>query len=149
MSIEQLMLQHSWSLSERSVHFDLGHVLNCAVTDAIAPAHVGQLGLHHAGLWECDLADGRLVWSGGVYDIFGLQRGCVITRDQALAHYSEESRSKLEDLRAYCLRQRLGFTLDVEIRTAAVGERRWMRIVAAPELHGNTVTRLHGLKFAI
>jgi hypothetical protein len=146
---EALPLQHSWPLWERAVHFDLGHVLNCAITDAIIPAQVGALGAHHVGLWECNLADSALVWSGGVYDIFGLQRDCQVTREQALAHYCEESLVKLEKLRAHAVRHRRGFTLDVEIYAASVGDRRSMRIVAAPEIEGNAVIRLHGLKFAL
>ena len=28
------------------------------------------------GAWECRLADTRLSWTDGIYDLFGLQRGC-------------------------------------------------------------------------
>jgi hypothetical protein len=144
-----LALHHSWPLWERGAHFDLGHVLSSAVTDAVTPKEVGRLGVHHAGLWECALADSRLTWSGGVYDVFGLERGSVITREQALAHYSEESRVKLEALRGYAIRHKRGFTLDVDIHAAAVGERRRMRIVAAPVCEGSAVVRLQGVKVII
>lgn len=144
-----LPLYHSWPLWDRALHFDLGHVLNCAVTDVMAPETVGALATHHSGLWECDLATESLIWSGGVYDIFGLQRGTGITRDIALAHYSEESRTKLGQLRAHALRHRRGFTLDVDVRAAAVGERRRMRIIAAPVCENDVAVRLHGLKLII
>lgn len=145
---ERLPLTHSWPLSEQGLHFDLGCILNSVLTDAIAPAAVGDVGMHHAGCWECDLSDNSLIWSGGVYDIFGLPRGAQLTRDEAVALYSEESRAKLEQLRAHAIRHRRGFTLDAEIRPA-VGPRRWMRLICAPVCDGDRPVRLHGLKLLV
>ena len=143
-----IVLEHTWPLWEQPRHFELGQVLNCAVTDILAPSAVGDLGLHHAGCWECDLSDQSLIWSGGVYDIFGLPRGVMVRRDEAVALYTEESRTKMERLRSYSIRHKRGFTLDVEIR-AAVGETRWVRLIAAPVCDGNRVARLHGLKLIL
>lgn len=145
---EQMILQHSWPIWEKANHFELGHVLSCAVTDIIEPAKVGDLNVQHTGCWECDLSDNSLVWSGGVYDIFGLPRGAEISREQCLALYSEDSRSKMERLRAYSIKHRRGFTLDVQIHSA-VGEKRWMRLIGAPVSVGARVTRLHGIKLII
>ena len=139
----------TWLLGEQSARFDLGHVLNSAVIDALAPSRIGELGLHHAGLWECDLSHESLIWSGGVYDIFGLERGITVTRNEALACYREESRAKLERLRSYALQHMVGFTIDVEIRPAALREFRRMRLIAAPMFEQNRATRLHGLKLAL
>lgn len=141
-------LDSTWPLWEQPMHFDLGHVLNCAVTDLIQPAEVGSLGVHHAGCWECDLSDNSLIWSGGVYDIFGLPRGVPVTREQSLALYCEESRVKMERLRSYSIRHRRGFALDVQIR-AATGEMRSMRLIAAPACERDRPVRLHGLKLII
>jgi PAS domain-containing protein len=141
-------LHHTWPLFERPRQFDLGHILNCEVIDMVKPSEVGQLGIHHAGCWECDLADDSLLWSGGVYDIFGLPREMEITREETIRLYSEESRALMERLRAYAIKHRRGFTLDVEIR-AAIGEVRWMRLIAAPVCDGNRAVRLHGLKLII
>jgi PAS domain-containing protein len=143
-----ITLVHSWPLWEQPRHFELGQVLNCAVTDIIAPSAVGDLGLHHAGCWECDLSDQSLIWSGGIYDIFGLPRGVTVRRDEAVAFYGEDSRAKMERLRSYAIRHKRGFTLDVDIR-AAVGETRWVRLIAAPVCDGNRVARLHGLKLIL
>ena len=90
----------------------------------------------------------RLTWSGGVYDIFGLPRDASITREECVSYYSEESRAKMERLRDYSIKHRRGFTVDVEIR-AAVGETRWMRLIAAPICDDNRAVRLHGLKLII
>jgi len=148
MATEPLSLHHSWPLYEQPRHFELGCILNSAVTDVVEPTEVGGLGFHHAGCWECDLADNSLIWSGGVYDIFGLPRGAQVTREQALALYSEESRAAMDRLRAYAIKHRRGFTLDAEIRPY-VGERRWIRLIAAPICDGDRVVRLHGLKLII
>jgi PAS domain-containing protein len=145
---ETLALAHTWPLFDRRQHFDLGHLLNSAVIDALQPQQIGALNLHHAGCWECDLSDNSLTWSGGVYDIFGLQRDAKISREQCVIHYCADSRAKMEQLRAYAIRHRRGFTVDVEIH-AAVGETRWMRLIAAPVCVGDQVVRLQGLKLAI
>ena len=147
-SLEALALHNSWPIFEQGRHFDLGCVLSCAVTDIIEPARVGELGPHHAGLWECDLADNALTWSGGVYDIFGLPRGAQVARDEIVALYCEGSRAAMERLRAHSIKHRRGFTLDVEINPAT-GERRWMRLIGAPVCEGGKVVRLHGLKLIV
>lgn len=148
-AIEPLQFHHSWPLYEQPRRFELGHLLSCAVTDLIEPAEVGSLGVHHAGCWECDLADNSVIWSGGVYDIFGLPRGVRVSRDEAVALYCEESRAAMERLRAYAIEHERGFTLDAAIVPAIGGGRRWMRLIAAPVCEGERVVRLHGLKLII
>ena len=145
---EPLQLHHSWALSEQPRHFELGFVLNSAVIDMVGPTEVGGLAVHHAGCWECDLTDNSLIWSGGIYDIFGLPRGTEVSREEAVAFYTEESRAAMERLRSYAIEHRRGFTLDAEIRPA-VGENRWMRLICAPVCDEDQVVRLHGLKLII
>lgn len=139
----------TWPVCDVGAHFDLGHILNCAVADAIEPSQIGALGPHHAGLWECDLVTGKLIWSGGVYDMFGLERGIPLSRDLALAHYMDDSRLRLERLRSHAIRQGHGFTLDVEIRAAVVGHARWIRIIGVPVREGDVAVRLHGVKLVV
>ena len=141
-------LSHSWPLFEQSRHFELGAVLDSAAIDAIWPATVGAIAAQHSGCWECDLADESLIWSGGVYDIFGLPRGIEVSRAAAVSLYAENSRACMERLRAHAIKHRRGFTLDVEIRPA-VGGSRWMRLIAAPVCVGGEPVRLHGLKLAL
>lgn len=148
MFLEPHLLKHSWPISERPRHFELGHVLNCAVTDILEPVDVGALNVHHSGCWECDLSDNSLTWSGGVYDIFGLPRNAAISREESVAYYREESRAKMERLRAYSIKHGRGFTLDVEIRSA-MGEDRWMRLIAAPLCVDGHAVQLHGLKLIV
>jgi PAS domain-containing protein len=145
---DPIALEHTWPLWEQPRHFELGHVLNCAVTDMIRPFEVGALNLHHVGCWECDLSDNSLTWSGGVYDIFGLPREKEITRAESVSYYCEESRSKMERLRAHSIKHRRGFTLDIEIQSA-IGENRWVRLIGAPVCVGDRIIRLHGLKLII
>lgn len=139
----------NWPLSDQGMHFELGHVLNSAIVEALEPAQVGSLAPQHAGVWECDLSDSSLIWSGGVYDMFGLRRGLPITRDGILSHYTEDSRAKLERLRTHAIRHLLGFTVDIEVRAAAVGLTRKVRVIGAPVCVGENAVRLHGLKLAI
>jgi len=139
----------SWPLNEQGRHFHLGDVINGAITDTIEPAAPGSLTAHHAGMWECELASGRLVWSGGVYDMFGIERRRPIDRDRALSLYTDRSRAALEQLRAYAIAERRGFTLDIEICPEAIAEARWIRIIAAPVIDHGMVTHLHGVKLAL
>lgn len=143
-----LELSNSWPLYEQPRQFELGHVLNSAAIDLVAPAKVGALSVQHAGCWECDLSDQSLIWSGGVYDIFGLPRGAIVTRAEAVGFYAERSRTAMERLRSHAIRHNRGFTIDVEIR-AAVGERRWVRLIGAPVWEDGRPVRLHGLKLLI
>jgi PAS domain-containing protein len=142
------LLRHSWPIWEQSCQFELGKVLNAAVTDLLNPQQIGDLNLHHAGCWECDLSDDSLIWSGGVYDLFGLPRSVLAKRSEAVGLYTEDSRAKMERLRAHTIKHRRGFTLDVEIRPVDA-ERRRMRLIAAPIIANGRVVRLHGLKLAI
>lgn len=99
--------------------------------------------LAKAGVWSCRLSDNRLSWTGGVYDIFGLERETAVDRRQTLELYTEESRDQLERLRAEAIARGGNFTLDAQIKRPD-GEMRWMRIHgekvrpfgAAPILHG-------------
>jgi hypothetical protein len=144
------MRGNRWPLTEQPKHFELGCILSCAVIDAIAPDSVGALAVRHAGLWECDLADNSLTWSGGVFDIFGLQRGTRVSREETIGFYSEHSRAAMERLRAHAIRHKCGFTLDAEI-APATGERRRMRLIGAAvcDPESGRVVRLHGLKLII
>ena len=146
--LDALPLAHSWALREQPKKFEFGALLNCAAIDAVLPIRPGAIGPHHAGCWECDLADNSLIWSGGVYDLFGLPRGLPATRDAAVRMYVEHSRAKMEALRSHAIKHKRGFTLDIEIRPAT-GEERWIRLITAPVLENGKVTKLHGLKLAL
>ena len=143
-----LPVHHSWALYERERHFALGQVDGYDTLDWV-PGTVGAAARHEgAGAWECDLSDNSLSWSDEVYDIFGIPRGAAVTRDEAVALYAEESRAAMEKLRAYAIRHRRGFTIDVEIRPV-VAAPRWMRLIAAPLCADDRVVRLQGLKFIV
>jgi diguanylate cyclase (GGDEF)-like protein len=97
------------------------------------------------GLWECDLGSERLQWSGGTYDMFGIQRERPLVRGQALIRYPVHSLKTLETIRSRAINERAGFNLDTDIVTPA-GERRWIRITATVECTGDRPTRLFGFK---
>lgn len=100
------------------------------------------------GLWHCDLLDdNRISWTAGVYDLFGLDRDMIVPRALSVSLYASESREAMERLRAYAIRHRRGFTLDVDINQADGGGRCAMRLVAAPVLDDTgEVIALHGVK---
>ena len=145
-----LPLTHSWPLFERDRQFELGAIVDGAcdrLVAALSPAERTSPAEPVAGIgrWECDLIDNRLSWSPPVYALFGLPPAIRPRRDDVLPLYTEESRVLMEQLRAYAIRHRRGFTLDVELRPADGGQR-WMRLVAAPVIEDGRVVRLHGLK---
>jgi len=144
---EPLPLYHSWPIFERGKRFDLGYLFDAAALrgHSLVTLNPETLAAHKIGKWECDLHDNSLTWTNAVFDIFGLPRDSCISRREAVAFYCEESRAVMERLRRHAIRHSRGFTVDVEIR-AIGGERRWMRLLAAPIIDDLRVVRLHGLK---
>jgi PAS domain-containing protein len=148
-----LPVHHSWPLYERDRFFELGQLHRADMLDPIPDVVdiAARLGTSRVrvGEWECDLIDNnRLRWSDEVHDIFGIPRGAVVHREEAVALYAEASRAAMEKLRAYAIRHRRGFTIDVEI-CPAQAPRRWMRLIAAPVCEEDRVVRLQGLKFLV
>lgn len=147
-----LPVHHSWALYERERHFQLGQIHGYDTLDWVADAddiaEKQAFWRPRLGVWECNLSDNSLNWADEVYDIFGIPRGAAVTRDETVALYCEESRSAMEKLRAYAIKHRRGFTLDVEIRPARA-KQRWMRLIAAPVCVDGRITKLQGLKFIV
>lgn len=97
------------------------------------------------GAWECRLADTRLSWTDGIYDLFGLPRGSAIHRPSIVDLYHDDSRAEMERLRGRLIASGQGFSMDARIRTVA-GAERWMRLSASvAHEHGRPV-RIHGAK---
>jgi PAS domain-containing protein len=141
-----LPLTHSWPIFERDQRFDLGCHFDWKHTEPISVLVDREaLAKEGIGVWECDLHDNRLTWSAGVYDLFGIARGQEVAREACLPLYTESSRVAMERLRAYSIKHRRGFTIDVEIAPAN-GGRRWIRLTAAPVCVHNRVTCLQGIK---
>lgn len=146
--IDVLELKHSWPLFERGRRFDLGadFDFDWSGIDALDPSVDSEwLAAQGIGLFECELPDDAISWSAGVYDLFGLPRGAMITRPEAVALYAERSRATLERLRAHAIRHGRGFTIDAELRPAD-NIPRWMRLVVAPVCVGRRAIRLQGYK---
>ena len=148
-----LPVHHSWPLYERERYFELGRLHVADTLDAVANSAdvtaIDRFGPTLPGRWECDLADNnRLSWSNEVFDIFGLPRGAAVTREETVALYEDGSRAAMEKLRAYAIRHRRGFTLDVEIRPVTAAPR-WMRLIAAPVCIDGRIVKLQGLKFIV
>jgi diguanylate cyclase (GGDEF)-like protein len=99
----------------------------------------------HLGAWSCSLPDGRIVWTNGVYDLFGLPRGSAITREQTLAMYEPESLARMEALRQHAIDTLGEFSTDVLI-TTGIGEPRWIRITATVDGENGKATRIFGMK---
>ncbi|WP_336491248.1 GGDEF domain-containing protein [Methylobacterium nigriterrae] len=97
------------------------------------------------GAWECDLADERLTWTEGVYDLFGLAPGDALKRSAIADRYLGASRIEMETVRAEAIRSGRGFVLDSRIRTFR-GEERWIRISAEVACEAGRPVRLFGAK---
>lgn len=97
------------------------------------------------GAWAYDLADDRLTWSEGVYDLFGIVHGAPVERGTALAMYDPQSRLAMEKLRATAIETGHGFSLDARI-VRTDGAARWMRLTAEVERRAGRAVRLYGIK---
>ena len=97
------------------------------------------------GAWSCDLANDRLDWTDGVYDIFGLPSDQALDREATIRLYSEESRALLELKRSQAIEQCGRFTLDAQIFRPD-GAERWVRITAAVRGSNGRAEMLFGMK---
>lgn len=136
---EPLPLHHSWPLDLLHEHLSPVMLNPSLARNDVALAERG------IGLWHCDLADDRLSWTAGVYDMFGFERGTPVARARSVARYAPESRVAMERLRTYAIRHRRGFTLDIDVHPVDGGQCA-LRLVAAPILQGDRVAGLHGVK---
>ncbi len=97
------------------------------------------------GVWECDLATGKLTWTDTVYDLFGIPRGTAINREDTLKLYDATSLIEMEQLRSEAIRNGTGFTLDIMICTAS-GKQHWIRLTADIEQVDGKSVRIFGTK---
>jgi PAS domain S-box-containing protein len=139
-------LAHSLPVLERHQRFDQGTHFEWSHSVSLNML-AGQEALTAQGIgtWECDLSNNALTWSPAVYDLFGLPQGKAANRKKTVTLYREESRVKMERLRAYAIKHLKGFTLDAEI-VPANGGRRWIRLVATPVCIDQRTVRLSGFK---
>ncbi|WP_082474445.1 PAS domain S-box protein [Sphingomonas sp. Leaf343] len=134
---DPLPLHHSWPLYESGCRFEHGRLHD--LEGGLATA----AGLD--GSWSFDFSDQALTWSRSVYELFGMNPARSAIRSETVKLYGEESRAPMERLRSYAIRHRRGFTLDARITTLQ-GEKRWMRLIAAPVCQSGQVMGLHGVK---
>ena len=97
------------------------------------------------GVWQCNLSDNSLLWTNGVYDLFEIPRNTPVTREIALACYTDASRRQMEAARARAIANCSDFSLDVEIITRT-GKHRWMRLTGAVESRDGVAHRIFGMK---
>lgn len=95
--------------------------------------------------WQCDLRDDSLSWSDGVYDLFGLERGAPVRREDIVAMYSAESREELRRLREGAIAECGSFTFEAKIRRPD-GQLRWMRVTADVAVEDGVARYLYGTK---
>jgi diguanylate cyclase (GGDEF)-like protein len=97
------------------------------------------------GIWQCNLSDNSLLWTNGVYDLFEIPRNTPVTRELALAFYTDASRERMDAARSQAIANCSDFALDLEIVTAK-GQRRWMRLTGAVESRDGVAHRIFGMK---
>ena len=102
-------------------------------------------GLLPLGAWSCDLTSENLLWTGGVFDIFGLPRGTPVERGDVVEMYSDVSREILERRRSKAIETRSGFAMDAKI-VRYDGAERWMRITAGTQTANGRSVALYGVK---
>jgi len=144
-TIVSLPLTHSWPIYEATLRLPLGHLLAEVDEPEVQPLAEDPFGAQGIGIWQCDLRNNRLNWTPAVYELFGIPVDIEVHRALAVSLYVQESRSAMEELRAYAIRHQRGFTLDAQIRRAD-GDLRWMRLSAIPVIEGRKVVRLCGTK---
>jgi PAS domain S-box-containing protein len=95
--------------------------------------------------WSCNLADNRLTWSRGVFDLFGIAPGTRVDRRDIVEMYLGESRELMEQMRATAIATRGSFTMEAKI-CRADGSERWMLLTADVLCRNGRPTQLYGSK---
>lgn len=127
----------------RSLHAPLANTIRCRLTERAGMDVEAPLAL--AAAWCCDLSDGSLTWTSGVFDLFGIPRGTAVEREQTREMYCEESRELLDRLRADALANCGSFTFEARIHRLD-GEMRWMRVTADVAVKAGRARHLYGTK---
>ncbi len=126
----------------------VGHVVLARIREADARRNSmfdRAAGTAHLGVWSCSLPEEKLIWTNGVYDLFGLPRGSAVSREQTLAMYEPESLVRMQALRKAAIETLGDFTVDVQI-TAGTGQKRWIRITATVDSIDRRPFRIFGMK---
>lgn len=97
------------------------------------------------GAWQCDLSTSALTWTPGVFEIFGIPSDARLDRRDIVGLYAEESRQKMERLRAEAIRLQQGFSMDAQI-IRPDGQIRWMRLSATTLCSNGRPVLLRGTK---
>ena len=97
------------------------------------------------GVWEFDLIANELRWTDAIYDLFEIPLGKPTDRAAVVQLYHEDSRAKMELLRADAIRTGGSFSLDIEITTAK-GKHRWLHLTADVEQENGQSVRIFGTK---
>ncbi|HCO55309.1 MAG TPA: GGDEF domain-containing protein, partial [Pelagibacterium sp.] len=100
------------------------------------------------GAFSCNLADDRLSWTGGVFDMFGLSGERPPERQITVEMYTEASRGLLGRKRSHAIATCSSFTLDANIKRPD-GTERWIRINAAVRSVNGRAETLYGMKLDI
>jgi light-regulated signal transduction histidine kinase (bacteriophytochrome) len=85
--------------------------------------HVGQL-----GAWWIDLPDMKLTWSDEVYAIFEMTPGFRPMVEKAIEQFAPEHQEAIRAAVDACVRDGIGYDLELEIVTMS-GRRRWTRSI--------------------
>lgn len=97
------------------------------------------------GAFSCTLADERLSWTSGVFDIFGLSSAQAPERQATVEMYTEASRELLGRRRSHAIATCSSFSLDASI-IRPDGTERWIRINAAVRSVNGRADTLYGMK---
>jgi PAS domain-containing protein len=97
------------------------------------------------GAWDCNLLTGELYWTPGTFYLFEMPVGASLRRADIIRMYEPESRERLEIARATAIRNRTGFTLEVDV-ICGTGAKRRLLINAAVATRNGKAIRLFGTK---
>lgn len=107
--------------------------------------------LHHTrieevsgvGSWEIDVVSGEVYWSPETYRIHELPVGVDVSLHDALAHFPQDNRNRIQDLLARLMKDGTPYDVELEFITAK-GRHRWVRSTAGVERRGGCIVRAFG-----
>ncbi|HEY0947293.1 MAG TPA: response regulator [Opitutaceae bacterium] len=97
----------------------------------------------HVGSWDYDALRQELRWSRETYRIHDLDPSSPIDVEQAISYYVPEHRDAIRGAFEHALREGTGWSLELEIQSAA-GHNRWVRAMGRVEQRDGRIVRVYG-----
>jgi len=99
--------------------------------------------LAEVGAWEYDVCEDNLIWTEGVYGIFGVPKGVDVSPERSMELVCAEDRPDIREAFENAAEEGEGYDKEAKIDTPD-GETRWIRVRGEPQMEDGEVMLVRG-----